>query len=307
MGFPDSVSLPIPLKELLWRPTQDRSELPPPLSEELQPSREKLTPYIPNPELYLKPDLPHHGVLHGEETVILTAAILNSLRDDVRQRLGADAVRDLFEEVDEKALLHASAIHDCGRVTDWGYGNGEMQKHGPRGADFLNGKGGEIDPTLNPQQLENVDYLVRHHTPTWKDQAGRKASEMYQKLHLVKEKIRRVEDYDDPQELMLRILQDSDRLGLTRTWYSHDFSKPVDAVFASRVRAGQGNRVASREKQGHIERGLRFPQSNRLYHLADALTRITRRDPEVVKMFAHVPHRSGIALEAGQKVGLLKP
>lgn len=75
--MPEEISIEMD-KELFGTQSDIRREKFSPLPDALRPSRKGLEPYIPKPELWNVAyrdgaDLPHHGVLHGEETAILTA------------------------------------------------------------------------------------------------------------------------------------------------------------------------------------------------------------------------------------------
>lgn len=295
-----------------------------PLPESLRPSRKTIEPYaIPNPDLYKVAyeggaDLPHHGALHGEETAILAAVLVNVAYQDVLKRRGKDVADAFRGKLDEKVLLLAAAYHDCGRETDWGLHKGEMQKHGPRGADILLEKGGAIDETLrelSDVQMEKMSELVRFHTPTRQETLDR----IKDKLHLSNKKSRaarkaeRAKNFEDyePEELMLRILQEADKLGLTRGYYSRKKESPRRTPFAaaaSGLRALKSKIPVLRNRPGNSEQGLRFGQSRELglWKVADSLTRTSRRDPEINGKFQNVLHRSGAAIEAAWKKGILK-
>src|SRR5688572_7311683 len=103
----------MPTKERLAPPDFGKVELPPPLSSDIQPSRAVLVPFVPLEKLYLRPNLPHHGQLHGEETMVWTAVVLNQAYQDVFTRKGQDAANEFLAKVDKKALLYAAAYHDC--------------------------------------------------------------------------------------------------------------------------------------------------------------------------------------------------
>ena len=292
------------------------------LSEGLKPSRREIEPYaIPNPDLYNVAyaggaDLPHHGVLHGEETAILSAVLVNVAYQDVLKRRGKEAADAFRAGIDEKTLLLAAAHHDCGRKTDWGLHKGEMQKHGPRGADIISERWKEVDPTLSEEQVELFSNLIRLHTPTTQEGKDR----IKDKLHLSSsqsraarraDKERNFEDYDS-EELMLRLLQEADKLGLPRGYYSRkpESSRRVPfAMGTSAVRELKSHTPILRKRPGHFEQNLRFSQSKelQLYALADDLTRMSRRDPEINQKFENTPHRQGAAVEAADKLGILKP
>ncbi len=295
------------------------------LSEDLRPSRSKIESYaIPNPDLYSVAfsggaDLPHHGVLHGEETAVLSAVLVNVAYQDVLKRRGKEVADTFRDRIDEKVLLLAAAYHDCGRKADFGFHKGEMQKHGPRGADIISERLDEADPTLSEEQARLMSDLIRFHTPTPQESRDRLKDHALDKLRIPPrgsraarkaEKERPFEDYE-PEELMLRLLQEADKLGLPRGYYSRkpESSKRVPfAMGTSAVRELKSRMPILRNRPTHFEQNLR-PESKKLqlYSLADDLTRMSRRDPEINEKFSHVPHRQGAALEAGEKLGILKP
>lgn len=332
--MPDETAKEMGIEQLGTAIQEQRKALPL-LQEELRPSRKALEQYIPNPDIYnvAHPggaDLPHHGVLHGEETVILTAILLNVAYQDVRARLGLEKADAFRASLDEEALLYAAAYHDCGRISDWRLFQGkeeirgkiykgEMQLHGPRGAEVVRQRPEEINPALSDKKVELMASLIALHTPTREESRAHLRDLLLGKFHIATQagaarkaaRERHFEDYD-PEELMLRLLQKADSLGLPRGYYSRKVDDPRRTPFAvatSAARVVKGNVPILRNRPGTTESRMLFPQTTELdlKRIADELTRTSRRDPEVERKFAHVPHRSGAAMEAGERIGILKP
>lgn len=286
-------------------PDFSRIETPPPLPIELRPSRANLEPFIPRPELFVDPHLKHHGTLHGESTEVWAGVLLERLRNftynDVPGSKNSTYLSAL-EGVDEKVLFLAASHHDCGRATDWGYHNGEMTKHGPRGAEIVKTNWQTLDPTLTPDQIEELDFLIRFHTPSPHElTAMRRASIDSKSQHS------NTVGQHESKTLMLLLLREADRIELTRTWYTEQFPK-ITGPLTSRIRTGQASRVAraaENDKRGHISRGLVMEGSRALLPLADALASRVRHDPELIAAYPN--NKPGIALEGAQRLGILKP
>ena len=261
--------------------TTNDNILPPDIE---QPTAAELEPYIPDPSKYLAPDAPHHGVTHGEETAIWAGVLMNNLPPDVRAR------------IDGRVVLNAAAYHDSGRLGDWRLLQQEMKRHGPRGAELFREQWGKIDPSLSDEQVEQIATIIGRHTPTLSDRLQKRQD---------KKAGRDVTGYVDPEELMLHIVQDADTLGLVRGHYSRKVDDPRRvpyAVLASGKRA-LWDRIGLQNGR-HILGNLRFPITARLYPAADALARMSRRDPGINWQFGG--HRSGAALEAAQRLGIVK-
>lgn len=311
----------------------EQREVQSPILEAVRPSSKGLVSYIPKPEIWniAHPegaDFPHHGVLHGEETAILSAVLLNVAYEDVKARLGEERANAFRASLDEQALLYAAAYHDCGRITDWGLFSGkeeidgkvykgEMQIHGPRGAQIIRGRRDDVDPTLKDEQVERMVSLIDLNTG--QDTKDILKDVLLGKLHIstqasaarVAHRERPFEEYD-PEELMLRILQEADTLGKPRGYHSRRLESPRRvplAAVASAIRTVRGKIPILRNRPEGTYENLRFPETKRLglYQVAADLTQMSRRDPEIERQFAHVPHRSGAAMEAGEKLGILKP
>lgn len=307
------------LKDRLWHPASKEIQLPPPLPSELQPSREELTPFIPKRDLYLAPDLPNHGQLHGEETMILTAVILNQAYQDVLARRGEDAAEEFIARIDRKPLLDAAAYHDCGRIGDgpiakdglkawemhFGYDmesltsrENEEKRHGPRGAEHITKAENieELDPSLDQSQIDLINTIISNHTPDSKDKARR----LKEKRDFATGQ-RHIEDYEDSTQLMLRIMQEADSLALQRIWFSHpSYGKHLDPLIA-RIR----DRKAQDSKESSKLGTFVFPATKTLLPLTRSHAYMNRLDPETQRLFSG-QDRSGVALETGQKLGILK-
>jgi hypothetical protein len=264
-------------------PEANNPLLPPQLE---LPTAAELEPFVPRPEHYLKPDAPHHGVTHGEETAIWAGVLTKNLPPDVRA------------QVDGRVVMNAAAYHDSGRLGDWRILQREMTKHGPRGAELFRKQWNEIDPGLSEEQVDQIATIIHRHTPTLGDRLQKNRD---------KKASRDVTDYADrPDELMLHIVQDADTLGLVRGFYSRrvDSTQRVPyAVLASGKRA-LGEHLPILGNGRHIMRNIRFPLTASLYDAADNLARMSRHDPDIDAQFKG--HRSGAALESAQRLGIVK-
>ncbi len=304
-------------------PTPKTLEFPPPLAEEIQPTRRELVPFIPHRKLYLRPDLPHHGQLHGEETMMLTQVILNQAYQDVLLRRGEAAADEFIGRVDRASLLHAAAYHDCARMSDWPvWGNSfdawpdnpfmkldygprgftpwesENRKHGPRGAKLITEPRQirEIDPDLTPEQIKMIRFIIHNHTPSVIDAA----SKAMEKRGFEKGR-RHIEDYEDPMKLMLRLMQEADALAKERLWFSHPtYGETLDPKIAE-IREKKRNDPSEKSLGS-----LTFPGTVSLVPLTRAHAWMNRLDPQVNGLYPG-PDRSGIALDSGQRLGILKP
>lgn len=270
-------------EDALWRPAEKRIELPPPLAQEYQPSRAELETYAPRWELFLKPDLPQHGLYHGSSVLVWSNVLYNMAPEGLRGQM------------DKKALSIASLYHDCGRKTDYGYLTGEMQKHGPRGADVVKDNWQLVDPNLKPEQVDRVTKLIRIHTPTNQDRAAKKVDK------------RKIDEYD-PDELELRLLQDADHADLVRGYYGRKLDSPRRtplATLSSGARFVSEHIHRGRDRTGFIESSLRFQEAKEIYPLVDALARVSRRDADINKQYPRDPF--GATLEAAERLGIIKP
>lgn len=250
-----------------------------------QPSAEELRLYIPDPDKYLAPDAPHHGVTHGEETAIWAGVLMENLPPEVRAR------------IDGRVVLNAAAYHDSGRLGDWRLLQREMKKHGPRGAELFREQWHEIDPGLSDEQVDKIAAIIDRHTPTLGDRLQKRQD---------KKAGRDVMDYVDPDELMLHIVQDADTLGLVRGFYSRRVDSPRRVPYAG---LASGKRALAEKipilgNGTHIRRNLRFPLTASLYDAADSLARMSRHDPDIDQKLNG--HRSGAALEAAQRLGIVR-
>lgn len=249
-----------------------------------RPTAAELEPFMPDPDKYLAPDAPHHGVIHGEETAIWAGVLMKNLPAEVRTR------------IDGRIVLNAAAYHDSGRLGDWRVLQREMKKHGPRGAELFREHWADIDPDLSDEQVQQVATIIDRHTPTLGDRLQKRED---------KRAGRDVTDYVDPEELMLHIVQDADTLGLVRGHYSRKAGSPRRvpyAVLASGKRA-VWDRIGL-QNGSHILRNVRFPATARLYRAADELARMSRQDASINREFGG--HRSGAALESAQRLGIVR-
>lgn len=319
----ENLGYQLPPKERLAPPDFSKVELPPPLPYEIQPSRADITPFVPHRKLFFAPDLPHHGQLHGEETMMWTSVILRQAYLDVNKRKGPKVANNFIAGIDQKALLHAAAYHDCGRMSDWpvwkntiyawpqfspiryDYGPRDMKRwenenkrHGPRGAQIITEPRQirEIDPTMTDEQKATMRFIIQNHTPDVKDLAAQR-----NERRQFETKGFNIEDYDDPQHIMLRMMQEADTLAKARLWYSHPTYGRVLNPVVARMRT-----KALIESKFPLKKNLVFPNTTALIPLALAHHAIDRHDPELNAMFPG-RDRTGVALEAGERLGILKP